>query len=112
MRAERLRAFRMAVRLKLRIDAIAPELPGLTPVSQADVQDLPELPSGALGVHRARDLDPVREIARHPIRRRDKEVAVDRIGMAVGEVKDPRVLEETAHDGSNADALGKAGHAG
>src|SRR5262249_22360249 len=112
MRAECFGGVRFSGRLQLSIDSVASELPGLTPVAEADVEDLPELFPGALGAHRARDLDAVREISRHPIRGCDEEIAVHRIGVAVGEVKDPRVLEETTDDGSDADALGPAGNPG
>jgi len=49
--ADRLGFVRIRVRLQLRIDPVAVEHPGLTPVAQADVEDLPQLPAGALREH-------------------------------------------------------------
>ena len=72
-------------------------------------------PTAARAGARVRDrnggLDPLREVAVHPVGGADQELALERILGARCEVEDPRVLEEAADDRADAQVLGQAGHA-
>src|SRR5215472_18661534 len=106
------RAVDLSLRLKLGIRPVGAQDPGQPPVAQADIQDLPQLFPRALRQDGRDDLDAPGEIAVHPVRGPDEELSVHGTVVAVGEVKDPRVLEESPNDRPDADSLGPAGNAG
>src|SRR5215471_7748523 len=106
------RAFDLSLRLQVRIRPVVAQDPRLPPVAQADIQYLPQLFPRALRQDGRDDLDAPGEIAVHPVRGPDEELSVHGMVVAVGEVKDPRVLEESSDDRPDANPLGPAGNAG
>src|SRR5215813_1630541 len=106
------RAVDLSPGLQLGIRPVAAQDPGLPPVAQADIQDLPQLFPRALRQDGRDDLDPPGEIAVHPVGGPDEELSVHGTVVAVGEVKDPRMLEESPNDRPDADPLGPARNAG
>src|SRR5262249_28552403 len=85
--------------------------PRLPHIVQVDRQDVPQSLTERWRSDRDDDLDALREIPRHPVRRSDEEFTIPRVSGAIGEVKDPRVLEEPSDDGPHADRLRSACHA-
>ena len=79
--------------------------PRLDVVLQGDAQDLVDHPvAQPLVLDREHDLDPALEVARHPVGRRQVDLAL----AAVAEVEDARVLEEPIDDADDADVVAGA----
>src|SRR5215471_5831736 len=70
------RAVDLSPGLQLGIRPVAAQGPGLPPVAQADIQDLPQLFPRALRQDGRDDLDAPGEIAVHPVRGPDEELSV------------------------------------
>src|SRR5262249_32028226 len=85
--------------------------PGLTAVTQTDVEDLPQPLFGAGGGYGRHNFHTPGEIAEHPVGRANVKFALERIFLASGEIKDPGVLEKAPDDRTHANALTAAGNA-
>ena len=103
--AEPFRTVDVSLGLELGVRSIASQNPGLPAIAQADVQDLPELPSPAFREHGSHHLDALGEIAEHPVGGADEELTLEWVSGARGEVEDPGVLEEPADDRARANVL-------
>src|SRR5262245_51780699 len=97
-------------RAQLSITPVAIEDPGLTLVTQTDVEDFPQPLFGTGCGHRRDNLHTPGEIAEHPVGRTNVKFAIERICVASGEMEDPRVLEKASNDGTHANALTAAGN--
>src|SRR4029450_13871189 len=107
----RFRPLARAFRAQLRITAVAIEDPGLTAITQTDVEDFPQPLFGTGGGYRRHHFHPPGEIAEHPVGRANVKFAIERIGVASGEMEDPGVLEKAPDDRTHANALAAAGNA-
>src|SRR5215813_2019261 len=103
---------RSRVRRQALVVAGRPHDPGLAAVAQVDVEDPPQAIAEVTRSYRSDHLDPAREIPGHPVGGADVEIPIPGIRGPVGEVKDPRVLQETPDDGPDLDGLSLARHAG
>ena len=88
------------------------ELPGIAPVAEADLEDLPEPGAVSAVVDGDSGFDAFREIAAHPVAGADQKLAVERIVGSGGEVEDAGVLEEAPDDRTHTDVFGPARNAG
>src|SRR5579862_3752461 len=89
--------------------SIGLEKAGLGGISHQGRKNLVVNPDTSYGIaDRKDDLAAFEQVAGHPIGR----AQVDFVVAAVGEVKDAGMLEEAAHDGANANAVGEARNAG
>ena len=92
------------------------QLPGVRLVGEDEIEHLEEAGLELGVVHRDDDLDPAIEIAAHEVGRADVDLEGQarsgrRVGRRPTEAVDPRVLEEAADDGTDADVLRQLGDA-
>src|SRR5215475_10869339 len=81
------------------------KLPGLTLVTQANIETFPESLSGTYRDNRGYELNTLGQISKHPVSGADKEGAIGRIGFALRKVKNPRVFEKTPDNRPDADVF-------
>src|SRR5262245_23906359 len=85
----RFRPLARSFRAQLRITAVAIEDPGLTAVTQTDVEDLPQPLFETGGGYRRHHFHTPGEIAEHPVGRANVKFPIERIFVASGEMEDP-----------------------
>ena len=98
-------------RVQLRITAVAIEDPGLTAVTQTEVEDFPQPLFGTRGGHRRHYFHTPGEIAEHPVGRAQVKFALEGLCLASGEMEDPRVFEKASDDGAHTNAFAATGDA-
>src|ERR1700678_73631 len=108
MSTKRFGPFSSLIRMQLRVRGVFAQNPSLAAIPQTNVQDLPELPLPFRRQHRRDDLDALGQIAEHPVRRSDKEFALQRIVRTSGEVEDTRVFQKAPDNGPDPNVFGAA----
>lgn len=102
----------ITLRVKLRISSVCIERPRLPPVTQADVENLPEPLFGCRRLHRSYHLNAFREVPEHPVRGADKEVSLAWIGVSIGEMEDAGVFQKSADNRSHTNVVRPSGTPG
>src|SRR5262245_57793897 len=85
----RFRPLARSFRAQPRITAVALEDPGLTAVTQTDVEDLPQPLFETGGGYRRHHFHTPGEITEHPVGRANVKFPIERIFVASGEMEDP-----------------------
>src|SRR5271169_6124476 len=110
MSPDRFGAAGRGIGMQLTVPSIFAQHPSLPAVSQANVQNLPQLLFGAAIENRGDDLHALGEVAVHPVGRADEKIARSRVVLRRREVKDTGMLQVASDNRPDPDPVAEAGN--